>query len=398
MQRKLLCSICSVSVVSLFLSFLALAYYGSGLSTVSNCFLPFTLIFRCSACDSPADLVREVKGVCAAEGGQVKNDSIINSLCHIYDKKLTSIYLNYDQKSVNVRFVVLTFNRAQSLQKCLNALYKVNLDGDVAAIDIWIDRDINGTVDAATLIVARESRWLYGEVHVHVHHKHVGLYGQWIDTWRPQNDSGELALFIEDDVDVSPMAYRWLKRAHARYEARDDIAGYSLQDQNILVASGRRIGRLLPKHSQPAFFYRVMGSWGFAPHPRRWKQFQEWFHAVRLWCPQFMPLVKRATLQSNWFKDFRLTNQEHTMWTIWFLYFTDALELFTLFPNIAGYTHRQNASLAQNRLEPGLHFVEQPNMTSPDTSKYLLSQWKDSFVNFPGTLLKFDYNGYRIYT
>ena len=33
--------------------------------------------------------------------------------------------------------------------------------------------------------------------------------------------------------------------------------------------------------NQTAFLYPVIGTWGYAPHPRAWRQFQEWYHTMR---------------------------------------------------------------------------------------------------------------------
>jgi len=49
---------------------------------------------------------------------------------------------------------------------------------------------------------------------VHVQPRHVGIYGQWIDTWRPTLDSEELVLLLEDDITPSRFMYRWLKVGH----------------------------------------------------------------------------------------------------------------------------------------------------------------------------------------
>ena len=46
---------------------------------------------------------------------------------------------------------------------------------------------------------------------MHVQPRDVGIYGQWIDTWRPPLDSNELVLLLEDDITPSRFAYKWLK-------------------------------------------------------------------------------------------------------------------------------------------------------------------------------------------
>jgi len=53
--------------------------------------------------------------------------------------------------------------------------------------------------------------------------------GQWIDTWRPRDDSdAELGLILEDDISASPYAYRWLRAVHRAYRNRTDFVGSSL--------------------------------------------------------------------------------------------------------------------------------------------------------------------------
>lgn len=357
---------------------------------------------NCTVCESPVELLEAVAYYCIKhdkngkkEGSSDDNDDIVTEKpkCKEYEEKLTS-YPVYDHR-VSIRFIVLTYNRSESLRKCLDALTQIELDGELASIDIWIDRNVTNHVDEATLQVAATFQWLKGDVSVHVHTKHVGLYGQWIDTWRPAEGSKELALFIEDDVDVSPKAYRWLREVHALYGRHDDIIGYSLQDQNILIANGKYSGRALLRPRQSVYLYRVAGSWGFAPHPTRWRQFQEWYHAMSLWCPDFRPYVKNAGLQTSWFKSFESLNKTETMWTIWLLYFTDSSNLFTLFANYAVYMHRSDLSLARNRLEPGLHFASNTR-PSKNTSFYLLRKWGNQFTRFPYAPTKLDYDGRRL--
>ena len=58
--------------------------------------------------------------------------------------------------SVDFRIVMMTFNRAKALQTTLDALNDIELDGDSAALEIWIDRDVEDHVDSDTLKTAKE--------------------------------------------------------------------------------------------------------------------------------------------------------------------------------------------------------------------------------------------------
>lgn len=153
----------------------------------------------------------------------------------------------------------------------VNAL---EMDGDSVAVEIWIDRDKRNVVDEPTLLAARSFRWRQGTARVHAHRQHVGIYGQWMATWRPRDGrTSEMALLIEDDLTLSPFAYRWLRAARRFYAERRDLAGFTLQSEGLIRATG---GPLSPPPAAvgAAFLYALIGSWGFAPRPDVWIAFQ----------------------------------------------------------------------------------------------------------------------------
>ncbi len=117
------------------------------------------------------------------------------------------------QTQVDIQIILITYNRAESVKTNLNTLQTLVLYGDSGAIEVWIDRTVNNTVDEKTIQVVNTFQCKYGPVTIHIQKKHVGICGQWIDTWRPKEYSSELAIILEDDVDLSPYAYRWLKAA-----------------------------------------------------------------------------------------------------------------------------------------------------------------------------------------
>ena len=64
--------------------------------------------------------------------------------------------------TVDFRIILMTFRRATALVKTLKALNELEMGGDTAALEIWIDRDKNNHVDAATLKAAKDfkvCRW-----------------------------------------------------------------------------------------------------------------------------------------------------------------------------------------------------------------------------------------------
>ena len=107
--------------------------------------------------------------------------------------------------------------------------------------------------------------------------------GQWIDTWRPRDDSDkEIGLILEDDISVSPYAYRWLRAVYRAYYHRGDFGGATLQSDDVSILweppTGRPVG-VTPKpiegpKTDTVLMYKCLGTWGFAPSSRHWRRFQ----------------------------------------------------------------------------------------------------------------------------
>ena len=169
---------------------------------------------------------------------------------------------------IDLRIIVLTYNRAISLQHTLESLNHLVLDHADAAVEIWIDCSKEGELDQDTYSTATAFQWQQGNTNVHVWRSHVGLYGQWIDTWRPWDNSSEGALFVEDDIDLAPYAWRWLRAAKEHYMWMADVSGYGLKDEE-LSRTARRVIRY-----DAVFMRRHHLPWGFSPVPKVWRQFQ----------------------------------------------------------------------------------------------------------------------------
>lgn len=299
--------------------------------------------------------------------------------------------------AVDLRIIVLTFNRWQSLERLLSSLNDLQLDGDLASVEIWIDRSKDDNrVDERTLASATNFRWRHerGQVRVHVQERHVGICGQWIDTWKPSDDNDRtIVLILEDDISLSPFAYRWLKAAHRFYSVDDygDLAGITLQSEGLIVA--RSGGPFSPPASDgPAFIYALVGSWGFSPRPRPWRQFQRWYHEVRTNNATYEPYVK-GIVMSNWFRIFgKRKGGEETMWTMWFIAFSHDHRLFTLYNNLNSLENTTTNCLAVNRREPGLHFHKKP----ANNTGLLLGQWKDRYVKFSHIITRYGFDTKRI--
>ena len=288
------------------------------------------------------------------------------------------------QNEVDLRIIILTCNRAGALSKLLTSLLALRPLNDTFALDIWIDVDKKNRVDEKTLQVAQSFKWPFA-VDVHVQQTHAGIYGQWIDTWRPRADSKELALILEDDLIVSPFAWQWIKAAHAHYGTDDFNMGYTLQSEKRNNAIN---GKPINVKGTVAFYYRVMGSWGFVPHPKWWRDFQDWYHEKSK-DASFKPYVK-GIIMTQWFKNFEKKNTADSMWTIWHIFFTDMHKLYAVYNNLNQLTGTDSHNLCVHRAEPGLHYKGKARQ---DVEKLLLDYWSSTFVDFPEKTPKLDYSG-----
>ena len=77
------------------------------------------------------------------------------------------------EDEVDIRIIVMTYNRAESLQKCLNSIQTLELGGDQGSVEIWIDRKDNSTpAHEETVKVAENFKWKSGKSRVHIQQVH----------------------------------------------------------------------------------------------------------------------------------------------------------------------------------------------------------------------------------
>jgi len=184
--------------------------------------------------------------------------------CHYRDK-------------VDLRIIAIAFNRPKSLLILLRTLDYLELDSQSSSLEIWIDRDcVTGNVSRETVNVATNFVWSRGPTHVHVRARPAGLYNQWINTWRPPDESDdELGLFVEDDLSISKYSYRWLRAVFRAFGNRTDFVGASLVGYQLQYLSTKRQTReLIGPKNHTVFMYKCFGWWGFSPKPKHWIRFQ----------------------------------------------------------------------------------------------------------------------------
>ena len=291
---------------------------------------------------------------------------------------------------VDFRIIPIVFDRADSLKRCLQTLYDLDTMGDRIVVNIWIDRSTSGEINMNTYNVAMEFAltWKKGYACVHNQTRNAYITGQWVDTWRPAPSGNELGIIIEDDITISPLAYRWLRTVHRQYGSWTNISGYSLQMENVnFFAGGSR--PMFGPSSDNVFMYPVLGTWGFAPHPGSWREFQDWYHSVRVPNSILKPYVP-GIVPTGWYQMFEGQGRQESMWEMWHIYFAYIKKLWCVYSNLIQFSGRQDVILSNNRMERGLHFHgDGAQVVSPN----LLKTWDEKFKNFPSRPVMYSYDG-----
>ena len=289
---------------------------------------------------------------------------------------------------VDFRVIVITYNRAESVMKLLRTLDTVEMDGDSARLEIWLDRNREGRVDNATLKAVSNFKWKRGPTRVHVQKRHVGILGQWIDTWAPRDHSRtsrEIGVIIEDDNSMSPYIWRWLKAVHRHYANNPEFLGAVLTSDQLNTAN--YVPLIAPKNDT-VFFYKCPGTWGMSATAYHWHSFQTWYHRIQKERPDFHPYVDATPTITGWYKSFEKSGTHSSMWEMWLVYYAYAERVFTVFNNLPRYNGDRKSCLSLNRREVGLHVGSkgQENLCT------LLDHWKDEYVVFPSKTTKLDWD------
>jgi hypothetical protein len=107
---------------------------------------------------------------------------------------------------------VITKDRPRSLARLLSSLSGAKFFGDTLTFRINLEQ----TADIETMRLIENFQWSHGITVVHHRIIHGGLLPAVVESWYPHsNDS--YGLLLEDDVELSPMFYAWIKMTILRY-------------------------------------------------------------------------------------------------------------------------------------------------------------------------------------
>lgn len=169
--------------------------------------------------------------------------------------------------------------------------------------------------------------WVHGEKLVHYRTKNVGLQAQWLEAWWPVSDD-DFAFIVEDDLEVSPLYYKYLKAVILKYyydlsNYSELIYGVSLQRPRFVA--GKHGNKLKVDRETRIFLYQIVGTWGQLLFPKPWKEFRLWYDAHKA---KGLKPILQGMVTTGWYK-----KMGERIWTPWFIKFIHAKGYYNIYTN-----------------------------------------------------------------
>eukprot|EP00897_Mesotaenium_endlicherianum_P007765 jgi/Mesen1/7016/ME000365S06149 len=262
-----------------------------------------------------------------------------------------------DPSKFRLHIKVLVFDRTDSALRCLRSLEEALYEGDQVNVDIYVDHVFNAerskwnkkaaerVAGSHALLAAVDAFvWSHGEKRVHYRTSNSGIQPQWLEAWWPESVN-DFAFVVEDDMQVSPVFYRYFKRMLSTYyydqaNFNPQVYGLSFQRQYFVPGYG---GRPMVQGGGP-FLYQLVGTWGQFLFPMPWKAFRVWYDARRF--NESRAPVLEGLKTTQWWR-----NKGNKLWTPWVIKWAHARHMYNLYPSFGG-----NKSLSVSHREVGSNF------------------------------------------
>ncbi|CAB4422705.1 unnamed protein product [Rhizophagus irregularis] len=250
-----------------------------------------------------------------------------------------------------IQLQIITQNRPDSLSRLIHSLNASYYFGDD---NITLTINMDRGADPVTIEFCSKFLWNHGSKNVRHRVIQGGLLPAVVESYYP-NDYNDYGILLEDDVEVSPFYYLWVKYTILKYRygpaKYQRLFGISLygQRQMELHMVGRRPydpesifhGTKFPSRSP--YLSQVPCSWGAVYFPEIWKEFHEY-------------LIRRLDDESNYHsQEIIVPNSRSSFkWKkSWKKYFIELIYLrgyVMLYPNYKNFT-----SFSTNHAEIGIH-------------------------------------------
>lgn len=259
--------------------------------------------------------------------------------------------------------IVFTYNRLNGLRTLMTSLKNADYNGRTdIKLHLFLDYPKKpDTVLDGTRAYVSDFDWPHGPYEVHRRLANAGLKRTIMESWYPVHDN-EVAAFFEDDIEVSPAWFTWVRRgldAYSPLSAQHVVDGGVHSRQGGAHHHPRLLGLSLfrpikdelsgrdvrqPTTDGSPFLLQQPCSWGAVFFARPWRKFREWYDDNRGVSaslvdpdhPDIRPSSNTWDSGSSW-KKYLIKLMYNEGWAM-------------VYPNFAN-----NGVLSTNHLLPGVH-------------------------------------------
>lgn len=125
---------------------------------------------------------------------------------------ISSLTLPLDWDIPHIDISIITKDRPRSLARLLSSLSSARFFGDTLDLRVHLEQ----SSDAETMQMVQNLQWPHGSLFVHHRIIHGGLLPAVVESWYPHSND-TYGLLLEDDVELSPLFYAWVKMTVLRY-------------------------------------------------------------------------------------------------------------------------------------------------------------------------------------
>jgi len=265
---------------------------------------------------------------------------------------------------------IITQNRAKSLQRLLQSLQNAYYLGD----EVPLSFNMDSRVDEATLKIVGSFQWPHGPKTIRRRIIQGGLIRAVSESWYPSSDD-DFGLLLEDDIEVSPYYYLWVKYVVMAYHYDPQISLPELSSISLYTPRLIEVVKERPKWNATEFFknihpntpylHQLPCSWGAVFFPKHWREFYAYMNA------RYTEDAKRNPVQIPKSR----TNGWQASWKkflIDMMYLRGYVSLYPNFPN--------QSSFSTNHMEPGAHISAKENVLKHDKDDFEVPLLKEEFT------------------
>ncbi|KAK6936060.1 hypothetical protein RJ641_033090 [Dillenia turbinata] len=285
----------------------------------------------------------------------------------------STVLPNWNRMRVSVN--IITQNRVKSLTRLLNSLKNAYYLGD----EIPISFNMDSRVDEATIKLVSTFDWPHGPKTLKRRIIQGGLIRAVSESWYPSSDD-DYGLLLEDDIEVSPYYYLWIKYALLAYHYDPQVSLPELSSISLYTPRLVEVVKERPKWNPTEFFkhihpntpylHQLPCSWGAVFFPKHWREFYVYmrmrFTEDAKKNPVQIPRSRTNGWQASWKK-----------FLIDMMYLRGYVSLYPNFPN--------QASFSTNHVEPGAHIRAKDNIVRHNKEDFEVPLLKEDFRTYlPG--------------